>query len=131
MDREYDVYCNFDLDKHKQKYVNYLEVMIEEDGTVHYAVPSHQEWAIYAACRKLGVSREELCDMTPADFYFDWLTWLLMQSGSMAVWNNHYECQRPTRAQYNTLRRLKLGGVYHGDLPRMPKSVSECQTVQK
>lgn len=120
MDREYDVYCNFDLDKHKQKYVNYLEVMIEEDGTVRYAVPSHQEWAIGAACRKLGIDRDELSDRTPKEYYFDWLTWLLMQSGAMAVWNNIYSCYNPTRAQYNALRRLKLGGVYHGPLPKMP-----------
>lgn len=39
----YDIYCAFDLEKHKQTYVQYLEVVILEDGTVEYAVPSHQE----------------------------------------------------------------------------------------
>ena len=39
----YDIYCAFDLEQHKQTYVQYLEVVILEDGTVEYAVPSHQE----------------------------------------------------------------------------------------
>lgn len=30
----YDIYCAFDLEKHKQTYVQYLEVVILEDGTV-------------------------------------------------------------------------------------------------
>jgi len=114
---EYDVYCEFDLQKHKKKYINYLEVMIDEDGTIYYAVPSHQEWAINMACAKLHVNREKLDAMTPEEYYFDWLNWLLMQCGAMAVWNNMFECPNPTRAQYNALRRLKMAGVYHGPLP--------------
>lgn len=46
----YDIYCAFDLEKHKQTYVQYLEVVILEDGTVEYAVPSHQEKLIALAC---------------------------------------------------------------------------------
>ena len=51
----YDIYCAFDLEKHKQTYVQYLEVVILEDGTVEYAVPSHQEKLIEigrASCRE-------------------------------------------------------------------------------
>lgn len=49
----YDIYCAFDLEKHKQTYVQYLEVVILEDGTVEYAVPSHQEKliALLESCR--------------------------------------------------------------------------------
>lgn len=59
----YDIYCAFDLEKHKQTYVQYLEVVILEDGTVEYAVPSHQEKLIALACQKKGVSRQELNDL--------------------------------------------------------------------
>lgn len=41
---KYDVYSKFDLEKHKQRFENYFEVIIEEDGMIHYAVPSHQEF---------------------------------------------------------------------------------------
>ena len=110
---EYNVYCDFDLEKHKQTYVNYLEVMIDEDGTIHYAVPSHQEFAIKAACKKLKISRDELCEITPQEYYFDWLTWLVMQTGMIAVWNNGYVGEA-NKKQKNVLKKLKINGVYKG-----------------
>ena len=111
----YDVYSDFDLEQHKKHFVNYLEVMIDEQGEVHYAVPSHQEWAIAASCEKLGVSRQELGDMTPREYYFDWMNWLLMQCGCVAVWNEFY-MGNPNRKQMAALRKLKMGGVYKGAL---------------
>ena len=50
MENEYDIYRPFDAEKHKAKYSNYLEVLILEDRTVVYAIPSHQEKAIALAC---------------------------------------------------------------------------------
>lgn len=41
MDEEYNLYSQFDVSKHKQTYTNYLEVIIDSDGNVMYAVPSH------------------------------------------------------------------------------------------
>jgi hypothetical protein len=114
---KYDVYCDFDLEKHKETYVNYLEVMIDKDGKIMYAVPSHQEKAIEMACESKGVDRAELSKLCPKEYYFDFLTWLLMQSGAMAVWNEYYQSYNVTRAQYASLRRLKLAGVYKGALP--------------
>lgn len=43
---EYNLYCKFDIQKHKETYKNYLEVIIDEEGSIHYAVPSHQEFLI-------------------------------------------------------------------------------------
>ena len=114
---KYDVYCDFDLEKHKETYVNYLEVMIDKDGKIMYAVPSHQEKAIAMACEAKGINRAELEKICPKEYYFDFLTWLLMQSGAMAVWNQYYQCYNVTREQYASLRRLKLAGVYKGTLP--------------
>ena len=107
----YDIYCAFDLEKHKQTYVQYLEVVILEDGTVEYAVPSHQEKLIALACQKKGVSRQELNDF---------LTWLCMQANAVAVWNN--DCcygLSINRKQIGTLRRLKKAGVYGGTIPKI------------
>ena len=39
----YDLYSKFDLEKHVRKYIHYTEVIIRPNGTVEYAVPSHQE----------------------------------------------------------------------------------------
>ena len=114
----YDLYCEFDLEKHKQTYTRYLEVVILEDGTVEYAVPSHQEKLIAFACQKHGVTRNELNAMCPREYYFDFLTWLCMQTGAVAVWNNGC-CYGSdiNKEQIGTLRRLKMSGVYEGAVP--------------
>lgn len=113
----YDVYSEFDLEQHKKKFVHYLEVMIDRDGKVHYAVPSHQEWAIKESCKKLGMTRDELCDATPKEFYFDWMKWLLRQCDAVAVWEDFYMGE-PNRKQMATLRELKMGGVFRGSISK-------------
>lgn len=47
----YDLYFEFDIEQHKAKYINYLEVLIKKDGHVLYAVPSHRELAIRLVLR--------------------------------------------------------------------------------
>lgn len=36
----YDVYSKFDIDKHSENFIDYLEVIIDPSGVIHYAVPS-------------------------------------------------------------------------------------------
>ena len=104
----YDIYCAFDLEKHKQTYVQYLEVVILEDGTVEYAVPSHQEKLIALACQKRGVTRQELNDLCPREYYYDFLTWLCMQANAVADWDAaETENGRRVRRHYSE----DLGGV--------------------
>ena len=43
--RDYGLGSTFDIEQHKAKYKNYLEVIIDANGTIMYAVPSHQEKA--------------------------------------------------------------------------------------
>lgn len=110
---EYGVYSDFDIEKHKQTFVNYLEVLILEDGKVMYAVPSHQELAIKIACEKLGISREELMHRCPPDYYCDFLNWLLHITGAIAVWNRDF-VGWPNPKQIAKLKILKLNGIYKG-----------------
>lgn len=117
MGNEYSVYCDFDMEKHKEKYVNYLEVLIEPDGKIVYAVPSHQEKAIALACQKLGLTRTELQDMCPREYYFDYMTWLLKISGAIAVWNEYCVAPMATVKQVGVIRRLKMLGLYKGAVP--------------
>lgn len=122
---EYSVYSKFDLEKHKARYINYLEVVVLPDGSVEYAVPSHQEKMIDLACRKLKVSRQELSDMCPREYYFDFLLWLSMMSGGMAVWTYRCFCAEPTKAQIATIRRMKIAGVYKGTIPVISRKTGE------
>lgn len=116
---DYGLHSEFDAEKHKQTFVHYLEVVIDPAGRVSYAVPSHQEKMIAEACKSLGVSRQELNDMCPREYYWDFMKWLSGISGLMAVWEDHYEVSVPTKKQIATLRRLKMAGLYTGIIPRI------------
>lgn len=117
MENGYSVYSEFDIEQRKKKYVNYLEVLVEKDGKIVYAVPSHQEKAVALACEELGVTRRELLDMCPREYYFDYMNWLLMISGAIALRNEHCIAPAATRKQVGSIRRLKMAGLYKGAVP--------------
>lgn len=125
MASDYNLHCPFDIEKHKQTYVNYLEVVICEDGTIMYAVPSHQEKGIALACARLNVSRSELDALCPREYYGDYMTWLCMVAKVVFVWNGHCVAVNPTIKQIGSLRRLKMAGLYTGTMPKDPND-TEC-----
>ena len=118
---EYSVYSPFDIKKHKETYINYLEVLILEDGTIEYAVPSHQEKALEIACKKLNKTKKEIEDMCPREYYCDYLTWLLGITGSISVWGTSDEYfivyKTINKKQIATLKKLKKHGLYKGSIP--------------
>lgn len=118
---EYSVYSPFDIKKHKETYINYLEVLILGDGTIEYAVPSHQEKALEIACKKLNKTKQEIEDMCPREYYCDYLTWLLGITGSISVWGTSAEYfivyKNINKKQIATLKKLKKHGLYKGDIP--------------
>lgn len=111
----YDLYSEFDIQKHKQTFVNYLEVIIEKDGHVVYAVPSHQEKAIALACKEKGWTRKQLDDACPPEFYFDFLVWVLSLTGSVSVWDRCV-MGSPNEAQKAVLKKLRNEGLYKGEI---------------
>lgn len=114
---EYNVYSDFDIEKHKKTYMHYLEVVIEENGKIMYAIPSHQEKLIFIACEKLNITREELKVMCPHEYYFDFMTWLCKMSDSCAVWENFIQADKMTNNQIKALQMLKDNGLYFGKIP--------------
>ena len=83
---QYDIlHSPFDIDIHKAVFTNYLEVIILADGTVEYAVPSHQEKLILLGMEKTGLNRDEFYNSCPREYWFDVLTWLTMKTGAIAV----------------------------------------------
>lgn len=113
----YDIHSDFDIEKHKQTFIDYLEVLILHDGSIVYAVPSHVAKAEQICCDKFKVSRDELiCKLCPEDMCGDYIKWLLNMISAVAVWNRTYICgdkglNIKQRAQ---LKRLKLHGLYKG-----------------
>lgn len=105
----------FNLEIHKEAFVNYLEVIIREDGTVEYAVPSHQEKLVKIAMGIMGVTRQELYDMCPPEYMFDVCRWLCNLTGCVSVWNEFY-IGEPNDTQRWVLQNLRYHGLYRGEL---------------
>lgn len=113
----YDIYCDFDIEKHKQTYINYLEVLILENGKIVYAIPSHKMKAEQLCCEKLNVSKSELNELSK-NHIWDYMEWLLTTCKAIAVWNNFYMCGYDgiNKKQMAKLKKLKLNGLYKGKL---------------
>lgn len=115
----YDMHCEFDIQMHKQTYVDYLEVIITPDGTIHYAVPSHAKYLENIAMAQLNVTHEQLCDMCPREYMFAVVEWLVQITGCISVWTNGVVYHNITDRQYKTLQDLRVAGLYQGPMPEV------------
>lgn len=105
----------FDLETHKEAFVNYLEVIIREDGTVEYAVPSHQEKLIKIATKNLGLTKMQLFAMCPREYMFDVCRWLCQITNCVSVWDD-FHIGKPNETQQWVLQNLKYHGLYRGEI---------------
>lgn len=100
----------FDIETHKATFVNYLEVCIDEGGTPHYAVPSHQEWLVRELMRLRGfVEQGQAWDVLPACGCMDALCEM---TRCVAVWN---DC---ALGRCNARQRLALRRRPHWEEPQ-------------
>ena len=105
----------FDIETHKKVFVYYLEVIIDADGIVHYAVPSHSEWLIAKVMETHNKSRDEIIDMCPPEYAFNPIDWLTSITGCISVWDNGYVGDA-NDAQLKTLTELRDAGLYRGKI---------------
>ena len=104
----YDVYCEFDINKHAEKMFNYLEVVIDSAGKVYYAVPSHTMFLENILKFRWGEEkfRKEIeCETA----YNNYAEWLCEQTGCVLVWNDSIIYSRKrglTEQQAETLKTL-------------------------
>lgn len=115
----YDLHSPFDLQKHMETYINYLEVVIFPDGHIEYAVPSHPEKLIKVCMDKLGVSRYQLEQMCPREYHFDYMTWLCNISECVSVWNTYVVASDKiplTINQRKTLYTLANKGIFRPNI---------------
>ena len=115
IDTQKVLHSDFDIETHKKAFVNYLEVVIREDGKIEYAIPSHQEKLIAIATAKLAVTRKQLLDMCPPEYMFDFNRWLCGITNCVSVWNDFY-MGKPNETQQWVLQNLKYHGLYRGDI---------------
>lgn len=101
---------NFSIEEHAKKYINYLEVIIEDDGTVHYAIPSHQRKLIQLYCDKNNLTEQELYDMIPITASPE--HWMCYHGNYIAVWYEGIICSSNiTDAQLEVLSRMIDSGI--------------------
>lgn len=117
----------FNMETHKKTFINYLEVVILENGTIEYAVPSHSKKLEKMVCEKHNLkwnddylnSFELYAHYTKLiknhNIYMDWLDWLMTESGCILVWANKYE-GKPNEKQLAKLKKLKDYGLYEGEI---------------
>ena len=96
----------FDVETHKRSFTNYLEAVVLADGTVEYAVPSHQE-KLKRVMRESGRDPEGEC---PREFWADYLTWLMNETGCVCLWSNGYMGE-PNARQRQAILRLATEGL--------------------
>ena len=102
----------FDLETHKKTFISYLEVIIDSEGNVMYAVPSHQQAMIRIATEKLNVTKERLFEMYDSS-WFDTIEWLSGITGCISVWFDNYVGE-PNEKQLDVLRKFRNEGIYVG-----------------
>lgn len=115
-EEKYGLHSNFNIAKHKETFIDYLEVLIKSDGTVVYAVPSHQMKAELLAAETMKCSVDKVRKSCPKEYWFDYMKWLLTKAGAIAVWNEFYKAGEEgiNEKQLQTIKRLKMHGVYKG-----------------
>lgn len=107
----------FDIEIHKLTFIDYLEVVISPDGVVEYAVPSHIEKLLHIYMTQNHITdREEAISLLEEEsLCIGYIECLSKQTGYISVWNINYVTGcKPTQKQLNTLKTLKLNGLYHG-----------------
>lgn len=108
----------FDIELHKRTFIDYFEVMLDVEGVVHYAVPSHQEFLIQKAMERNHWTREQLIAACPPEMQGWFLEWLIHESGGyIPVWQNFVLDYPLNAAQALSLSRLKAEGLFRGDVP--------------
>lgn len=105
---DYDLHSQFDIDKHKQHFINYCEVVILPSGEIQYAAPSHIEKLIKITEK----SRNEIYEQCPADAQL--MDWLIEQTNCISVWSEFYMGKPKTKEQEYSLQRLIDNGLTKG-----------------
>ena len=106
----------FDVATHKATFINYLEVVITSDGKVHYAVPSHQQFLLNRLMKERELTRQELDDLCPEKYHFDFNRWLAQEYEAVLVYNTGF-LGEPNDVQLETLQMLKDEDLLHTVIP--------------
>ena len=105
----------FSIDRHKKTFVDYLEAVIDVNGIVHYAIPSHEKILCKIICTKKGLTEKQLNELAEASGgLYDWINWLMNEAECICVYTQGYAYPRhaiPSPEQKRMLNRLIRAGL--------------------
>lgn len=113
MDQQKVLNSPFDVATHKKTFINYLEVVISPDGVIEYGVPSHTQKLENILMKRLNISKEELNNLCPREYWCDYNNWLCLKTNYIMVWGlpNSYVVGKPNQKQQEALDLLKKEGL--------------------
>lgn len=109
----------FNIETHKKTFINYLEIVIDPEGTCHYAVPSHNGALEKVILKNRGIEfndwdfYEKASNLCPVDRRWEYYLWLCEETGYLMVWgkpDTRIEGQ-PNLKQLETLAILEKEGL--------------------
>ena len=113
----------FSIERHIHTFVNYCECVIDEDGTILYAIPSHERKLMEIVMNRLNLTREELVDKAEQENgQWDWINWLMRNSKCMCVYTCGYAIPTDdfmTDKQKESLQSLINAGLVEDKLIMM------------
>lgn len=109
MDQQKVLNRPFNVATHKKTFINYLEVVISPDGVIEYGIPSHIGKLENILMKRLNISREELNNLCPREYWCDYNNWLCKETGYIMVWGipNSMILGKPNKKQQEALDMLK------------------------
>ena len=105
----------FDINTHKETFIDYFEVIITSEGQVLYAIPSHLEKLLEIYMDMRGYTdRNIVCNeiLDSREIPIDFLT---KNTGCISVWFYGY-IGDANDVQTSKLRELRVAGVYRGEI---------------
>lgn len=98
----------FDLETHKAVFTNYFEAVITGDGTIVYAVPSHQDTLARIYHMRTGRNAN---DAVPRERWCDMLDWLMEETGCVCAYTAGTIGKVQTEMQRETIGMLRREGL--------------------
>lgn len=106
----------FSIERHKKTFVNYMEAVIDENGVVHYAIPSHERKLVEMILKQNpDMCMKDVQDEAEQQFsVYGWVEWLIIRSKCICVYTRGYMCPPEyimTQKQRDTLNELIKNGL--------------------
>ena len=104
----------FSIERHKKTFVNYTELVIDKDGNIMYATPSHERkmMSIILQNNPEMCERDLMQEAEESGGLYDWINWLMRKSECMCIYTCGIAYADPsTQKQMEKVKQLVDAGL--------------------